>query len=147
MTAQVYINAIQDELSKIAASELAGPKRAKEKDANFGPGPATPDLPGAARGGSAVTISSAMGSKMAGALSQLARHFHHYEDPYELAGLGILGGIGADRIQAHLRAGSGASEKDIEKKQLLGETGHAVADTAGLGVLALPTVSKMLLKK
>lgn len=62
----------------------------------------------------------------------------------ELAGLGVLGGIGADRIQAHARAGKGASEEDIEKKQLLGETGHALTDVAGLGILAAPSIAHLV---
>lgn len=77
-----------------------------------------------------------------GVLKRIAGHLHKYEDPYEVGGLGVLGGIGLDRLQAHARAGRGASEHDIEKKQLLGETGHAAADTVGLGILAAPLLAK-----
>ena len=78
------------------------------------------------------------------ALKAIAKNVHHSAEPLDLAGLGILGGIGADRLQAHLRAGKDATEHSIEKKQLLGESGHAVADTAGLGLMALPILAKRL---
>lgn len=78
-------------------------------------------------------------------LKSIARHLHNNEDAYELAGLGTLGAIGLDRLQAHARAGRGADEHAIEKKQLLGESGHAALDTAGLGVLAAPIVAKKML--
>lgn len=77
-----------------------------------------------------------------GVLRRIGEHLHKYEDPYEVAGLGVLGGIGADRLQAHARAGAGAPEEAIEHKQLMGETGHAAADTLGLGILAAPLVAK-----
>ncbi len=84
-----------------------------------------------------------------GALEQLARHLHKHEDPYELGGLGILGAIGADRLQAHARAAAAgdASEHAIEDKQLGGESAHALADTVGLGVLAAPIAAKMHLER
>lgn len=75
---------------------------------------------------------------------RLAKWLHHHEDHLDAAGLGVLGTIGADRIQAHLRAGNGATDQDVEHKQLLGETGHAVLDTAGLGILAAAPAAKLL---
>lgn len=75
----------------------------------------------------------------------LARHLEHHEDAYELGGLGVLGAIGVDRLQAHARAGAGANNHAIEKKQLLGESGHAALDTAGLATLAAPIVAKKFL--
>jgi UDP-N-acetylmuramyl pentapeptide synthase len=83
-------------------------------------------------------------SAASGAFGKAMKSLHKWEDPIEVAGLGVLGGIGADRIQAHVRAGKGASDHEIEKKQLLGETGHAIADTAGLGILAAPLIAKRL---
>jgi hypothetical protein len=78
-------------------------------------------------------------------LKQVGEHLHKHEDAYELGGLGVLGAIGADRLQAHARAGAGASNHAIEKKQMLGESGHAALDTAGLGMLAAPLAAKKLL--
>lgn len=80
-----------------------------------------------------------------GGLQQAAKHLHDHEDAYEIGGLGVLGAIGADRLQAHARAGIGASNHAIENKQMLGETGHAALDTAGLGMLAAPLVAKKML--
>lgn len=80
-------------------------------------------------------------------LRAVGEHLHHHEDAYELGGLGVLGAIGADRLQAHARAGAGAGNHAIEKKQMLGETGHAALDTAGLGMLAAPIAAKKLLGK
>jgi hypothetical protein len=77
-----------------------------------------------------------------GLLRRAAGALVKHEDPVELAGLGVLGTIGVDRLQAHARAGRGASEHDIEKKQLMGETGHAGLDTAGLAMLAAPLAAK-----
>lgn len=77
-------------------------------------------------------------------VKRVAQKVHHFEDPLEVGGLGVLGAIGADRLQAHARAGAGAGEHEIEKKQLLGESGHAALDTAGLGILAAPLVAKRL---
>lgn len=77
-----------------------------------------------------------------GLLRRIGEHLHKYEDPYEVGGLGVLGGIGADRLQAHARAGAGATEDQIEHKQLMGESGHAAADTLGLGILAAPLIAK-----
>jgi len=78
-------------------------------------------------------------------LRRIAQHLHTHEDAYELGGLGLLGAIGLDRLQAHARAGRGAHEHDIEKRQLMGESGHAGLDTLGLGVLAAPIVAKKYL--
>lgn len=77
----------------------------------------------------------------------IAEHLRRYEHPYELAGLAALASIGADRIQAAARAEQDATEEQIEAKQLLGGTGHAVVDTAGLGLLAAPLVAKRLVTK
>ena len=73
---------------------------------------------------------------------RIGEHLHKYENPYEVGGLGLLAGIGADRVQAHARAGKGATDEQIEHKQLMGETGHAAADVAGLGILAAPLIAK-----
>lgn len=74
---------------------------------------------------------------------KLLGHLTKHDHAYDVAGLGILGAIGADRLQAHARAGMGATNHDIEKKQLLGESGHAMLDTVGLGVLAAPVIAHM----
>lgn len=64
----------------------------------------------------------------------------------ELAGLGILATPGLDSLQAHARArlagdkGPGA----VEKRQLMGEAGHAAADVGGLGVLMAPEIAKLM---
>jgi len=81
-----------------------------------------------------------------GLLRRAGEFLVNNENPIEVAGLGILGGIGADRLQAHARAGADASEEDIEHKQLMGETGHAAADTVGLGVLAAPLLAARAIK-
>ena len=64
----------------------------------------------------------------------------------ELAGLGILAAPGLDTLQAHARArlagdrGPGA----VEKRQFMGEAGHAAADVGGLGVLMGPEIAKLM---
>lgn len=73
----------------------------------------------------------------------IVKHLKNHDHAYDVAGLGVLGAIGADRLQAHARAGKGATEHQIEKKQVLGETGHALLDTAGLGILAAPVIAHM----
>lgn len=78
------------------------------------------------------------------AADKIRKHLQKHDHAYDLAGLGVLGAIGADRIQAHARAGLGANNHDIEKKQLLGETGHALLDTAGLGILAAPVAAHII---
>lgn len=73
------------------------------------------------------------------AVEQIAKHLHKNELAYELGGLGILGSIGADELQAHARGG--------EEHSVLGGTpGHAAVDTLGLSVLAAPVAAEMLLK-
>jgi hypothetical protein len=80
-----------------------------------------------------------------GGLRSVGQHLHNHEDAYELAGLGALAVPGLDSMQAHLRAGPGASEHQIAKKRLLGENAHAAIDVGGLGVLAAPIAAKKML--
>jgi hypothetical protein len=63
----------------------------------------------------------------------------------EVAGLGMLAAMPLDTLQAKIRARrAGGSGHDWEKKSLLGgETGHAIADVAGLGVLAAPSIAHL----
>ena len=56
----------------------------------------------------------------------------------EIAGLGVLAIPGADTIQAKLR--SRKHPEQWEKKRLLGEGTHALADVGGLGILAADTL-------
>jgi hypothetical protein len=103
------------------------------------------DAPGLGEAMHSAVDHAAEGSQASpGLLHRVAAHLHKYEDPYEVGGLGILGGIGADRLQAHARAGRGSTEEQIEHKQIMGESGHAAADTVGLGVLAAPLLAKRM---
>lgn len=52
-------------------------------------------------------------------------------------GLGSLLLSAGDKLQARLRSNEG---EDPSKKQLMGHAGHAVADIAGLGILAAPAL-------
>lgn len=63
----------------------------------------------------------------------------------ELAGLGILAAPGLDTLQARARArlAGDKSPGGAEKRQLMGETGHALADVGGLGVLMGPEIAKL----
>jgi hypothetical protein len=81
-------------------------------------------------------------SRVGGALANPSVREHGTE----LAGLGILAAPGLDTLQAHARArlagdkGPGA----VEKRQLMGEAGHAAADVGGLGVLMGPEIAKLM---
>jgi hypothetical protein len=63
----------------------------------------------------------------------------------ELAGLGTLAAMPIDKMQAEYRARkAGLSKHDWERKSLLGgETGHSIADVAGLGILAAPSLAHL----
>lgn len=94
-----------------------------------------------------VTLSSFMDElekiKQAGTLGEILRS-EAAAHPVEVAGLGMLAALPIDQLQAHLRSAKG---EDWQKKSLLGgETGHAVGDVAGLGVLAAPSIAHMLHK-
>lgn len=81
-----------------------------------------------------------------GLAEQIAQHLHKHEHAYELGGLGILGTIGLDEMQAHARAhGTGTPEENLSL--LGGPAGQGAVDTVGLGVLAAPVAAEMLLKK
>lgn len=69
------------------------------------------------------------------------------EHAAELGGLGVLAVPGLDELQARARAGRGASQEAVEKKQLLGPAGHAAADVGGLGILAGPELGKLLKRR
>lgn len=92
-----------------------------------------------------VEKKASMLSSVGGGLRRFGNQLHKHEDAIELAGLGALAVPGLDTMQAHVRAGPGASEHQIAKKRLLGEKTHAGADVGGLGVLAAPIVAKKLL--
>lgn len=83
----------------------------------------------------------------AGGLRRFGEQLHKHEDAIELAGLGALAVPGIDTMQAHFRAGPGASEHQVAQKRLLGENAHAGVDVAGLGVLAAPIIAGKLLGK
>ncbi|WP_394831810.1 hypothetical protein LVJ94_35370 [Pendulispora rubella] len=88
----------------------------------------------------AQTLAIAADPKYAGILGRLAEEGASHKA--ELAGLGMLAGISADRLQAGARAKPG---EDWQKKSLLGgETGHHLTDIAGLGVLAIPSAASHL---
>lgn len=144
----IRLRAFSDEYLKIAAelTAKAGHDKAEQKgDVYQDVARKYPQLaPKNAAHGLAEKKAGFMGA-VKGGLRAAGEHLHHHEDAYELGGLGVLGAIGADRLQAHARAGAGASNHDIEKKQLLGESGHAAVDTAGLGMLAAPLAAKKLL--
>lgn len=96
----------------------------------------------------------ALAEKKAGVLTSVGsglRRFgeglHKHEDAIELAGLGALAVPGLDTMQAHVRAGAGASEHQVAQKRLLSENTHAGADVGGLGVLAAPIIAGKLLGK
>ena len=97
--------------------------------------------------------------KMAGVLDKAkalggkALHtLHKYEDPIEVAGLGVLAAPGIDSMVARhraLKAGLGdgdghVSEHDTDKYRLIKERFHDPVDVGGLGVLTAPLVAKRL---
>lgn len=63
----------------------------------------------------------------------------------ELAGLGILAAPGLDTLQSRARARLAGDKTPggAEKRQFMGETGHALADVGGLGVLMGPELMKL----
>lgn len=64
----------------------------------------------------------------------------------EVGGLGVLAVPGLDTMQAHVRARLAGDKgpNAVEKRQFMGEGGHAVADVAGLGILAHPELKHLL---
>lgn len=64
----------------------------------------------------------------------------------EVGGLGVLAVPGLDTMQAHVRARIAGDKgpNAVEKRQFMGEGGHAVADVAGLGILAHPELKHLL---
>ncbi len=64
----------------------------------------------------------------------------------EVAGLGVLAAPGLDTMQAHARARLAGDKAPgaVEKRQFMGETGHAVADVGGLGILMHPELKHLL---
>lgn len=63
----------------------------------------------------------------------------------ELAGLGILAAPGLDTLQSRARARFAGDKTPgaAERRQVMGETGHALADVGGLGVLMGPELMKL----
>lgn len=63
----------------------------------------------------------------------------------ELAGLGILAVPGLDQLQAHGRAAiAGDYNKDgVKKREVLPHVTHPLMETAGLGVLAAPSIAHL----
>lgn len=66
----------------------------------------------------------------------------------EVAGLGVLAAPGLDTMQAHVRARMAGDKtpEGAEKRQFMGEAGHAAADVGGLGILMHPELKHLLAK-
>lgn len=116
----------------------------KEKDASLGND--TMGVPGMGGSGAGMGPRDKMGAaKLAnGILQRLASNAGTHKA--ELAGLGILAAPAVDHLQARVRshlAGEGAH--GAEKRQLMGETGHALTEIGGLGVLAGPSIAHLAL--
>lgn len=86
----------------------------------------------------------AQSQKIAGVVDAL-RNPSIREHATELAGLGVLAVPGLDTLQARARArlAGDASPQGAKSRRLLGETGHAVADVGGLGILMGPELAKL----
>lgn len=63
----------------------------------------------------------------------------------EIAGLGVLAVPSLDTLQAKARArfAGDRSEHAVEKRQLMGEGGHAALEVGGLGLLAAPAMAHL----
>lgn len=68
------------------------------------------------------------------------------EHATELAGLGVLAVPGLDTLQARARArlAKDVTPHAVERRQFLGEGGHAAADVGGLGILMGPEIGKLM---
>ena len=78
-------------------------------------------------------------------LTEVVKHPSFKEHGLELGGLGVLAVPSLDTIQASTRARL-AGDKDpeaAERRRMFGETGHAIADAGGLGILMAPELSKL----
>ena len=75
------------------------------------------------------------------AVKRLAKNDH----AAELAGLGILGIPGLDALQAHGRAAAAGdySGEGVKKRTVLPHVAHPLLETAGLGVLAAPSIAHL----
>lgn len=69
----------------------------------------------------------------------------HMEHLNEIGGLGVLAVPSLDKLQAKARASFAGdrSEHAVEKRQLMGEGGHAALEVGGLGMLAGPALAKL----
>lgn len=64
----------------------------------------------------------------------------------ELAGLGVLAVPGVDTLQSRARARMAGDKTSAgaEKRRFLGESGHALADVGGLGILTAPSLGHLM---
>ena len=93
--------------------------------------------------------------KRAGLASSAAQFIERHEDPLEIAGLGYLAAPNIDNMQAKFRARRAGvadahghiPEEEIEKRRFIKERFHDPMEAGGLAALALPNVSKMVLRK
>lgn len=69
----------------------------------------------------------------------------HMEHLNEIGGLGVLAVPSLDKLQAKARArfAGDRSEHAVEKRQLMGEGGHAALEVGGLGMLAGPAIARL----
>jgi len=69
----------------------------------------------------------------------------HLEHLNEIGGLGVLAVPSIDKMQALARAriAGDRSEHAVEKRQLMGEGGHAALEVGGLGMLAGPALARI----
>ncbi len=89
-----------------------------------------------------VQDKTGMAKRAAGILQRLASDAGTHKA--ELAGLGILAAPAADHLQARIRSGlAGEGAHGAEKRQFMGETGHALTELGGLGVLAGPSIAHL----
>jgi glucan phosphorylase len=96
-------------------------------------------------------LSRAMG-KLRSAGSSIGKGLHKYEDHIEVGGLGVLAAPGIDSMVARHRANKAGladahghiSEENIDKFRLIKEKYHAPVDVGGLGVLAAPSLAKIV---
>jgi hypothetical protein len=91
---------------------------------------------------SKMSFAPALASRVGG----LMRNPNVREHGTELAGLGVLALPGLDTLQASARARLAGDQGPhaVEKRQLMGEAGHAAADVGGLGVLMGPEIAKLM---
>lgn len=115
----------------LAAKSSVPALRSKEKDSNMGQN-GMQGLPGVVDN-----------MKMGGLMNYMSNGAGEHKT--EIAGLGVLAAPAVDRMQAVARArlSGEKGEAAVHKRQLMGETGHALTELGGLGMLTGPSIAHL----